>query len=55
METNQNICIRCGLCCDGTLFKKAYIEEEEIITSSFLFDIDIDENDVTRDEFPDQS
>lgn len=32
MDTlDKNICINCGLCCDGTLFKFAKIKEDEMI------------------------
>ena len=36
---NQNICIHCGLCCDGTLFNHANIKESETIASAYSFEI----------------
>lgn len=27
----QSICIRCGFCCDGTLFDRAHVKEKEIV------------------------
>ncbi len=38
METNnKNICVNCGLCCDGTLFPYANINESENIDPTFAF------------------
>ncbi|NQV02398.1 MAG: YkgJ family cysteine cluster protein [Bacteroidia bacterium] len=37
--THQNICIRCGLCCDGTLFNHAKIKDAEPIATGFSFEI----------------
>ena len=38
---DKNICINCGLCCDGTLFKFAKIKDEEttspIVTANISF------------------
>ncbi len=36
---NKNICVNCGLCCDGTLFTFAKIRENEIIDPSFDFNV----------------
>ncbi len=36
---NQNICIHCGLCCDGTLFNRANIKDHEQNASEFSFEI----------------
>jgi len=36
-DCSQNICIKCGLCCDGTLFSYAYLKDSETLTSPYLF------------------
>ena len=36
---NQNICIHCGLCCDGTLFNHAKIKENEPSLTGYSFEI----------------
>lgn len=38
-DINQNICIHCGFCCDGTLFNHANIKANEPIAPSFVFEI----------------
>lgn len=38
-KTSQEICTRCGMCCDGTLFQKANIGENENLSSGFSFEI----------------
>ncbi|MEI6137638.1 MAG: YkgJ family cysteine cluster protein [Mariniphaga sp.] len=38
-NVNQNICIYCGFCCDGTLFNHARIKENEQIATNFSFEI----------------
>ena len=39
MKGEQNICIKCAMCCDGTMFPKAIIYPEEIINSNYDFNI----------------
>jgi Fe-S-cluster containining protein len=34
---HQNICIHCGLCCDGTLFNHARIKENEPLETGYSF------------------
>ena len=36
-DSNQNICIHCGLCCDGTLFNHARIKENEPLETGYAF------------------
>jgi len=36
-NNNQNICIHCGLCCDGTLFNHARIKETEPLETGYSF------------------
>ena len=38
-DINQNICIHCGFCCDGTLFNHAKIKANEPIAAGFVFEI----------------
>lgn len=38
-DSNQNICLHCNLCCDGTLFNRAYIKENEQIADGYSFEI----------------
>jgi len=38
-DTNQNICLYCALCCDGTLFNQANIKENEQIVTELSFEI----------------
>lgn len=35
---HQNICIQCGLCCDGTLFNHARIQESEPLETGYSFE-----------------
>ena len=35
----KNICTQCRFCCDGTLFAKATLDDDETIHSDFLFKI----------------
>ena len=35
----NNICVKCGLCCDGTLFNWASIEPDEIVDELFQAEI----------------
>ena len=39
IKDNQNICIHCGFCGDGTLFNHANIKENEQIATGFLITI----------------
>jgi hypothetical protein len=43
-NNNQNICIHCGFCCDGTLFSYANIKKNEQIAKGFSFEIIESEN-----------
>jgi len=43
MSDTPNICIHCGLCCDGTLFNRAFIKENEQIATGYSFEILEDE------------
>ena len=45
---NQNICILCGFCCDGTLFNHARIKENELVKTGYAFEILIKENPAFR-------
>lgn len=46
LATKNNICIKCGLCCDGTLFSWANIEPNEVIDKLFPIEtIKIDKSD----------
>lgn len=38
-ELDDNICIRCGMCCDGTLFQYANIDDDETLTTQYSFDV----------------
>lgn len=49
---NQNICIHCGLCCDGTLFNHAKIKENESIETNYSFEIILDEKRAFRQPCP---
>ncbi len=39
MSDTPNICLHCNLCCDGTLFNRAYIKENEQIAAGYSFEI----------------
>jgi hypothetical protein len=41
--SDQNICVHCGMCCDGTLFNHAKIEKGERIETNYSFEIILDE------------
>ena len=35
MDGEQNICLKCSLCCDGTIFQYVQLKEQEIINNQF--------------------
>ena len=35
MDGEQNICIKCSLCCDGTIFQYVNLNKQEIINNQF--------------------
>ena len=39
MDGKQNLCIKCGLCCDGTIFQYVKLKEQEIINNQFHYQI----------------
>ncbi len=49
---DKNICINCGLCCDGTLFPFAKIEDNEIIDPTFSFNTYYSEEGLKRFSLP---
>jgi Fe-S-cluster containining protein len=38
----QNLCVICGLCCDGTLFKHAPLTAEDRLHTDGSFDVEVD-------------
>lgn len=39
LDECQNLCVRCGFCCDGTIFKKVQLEEQDDAGKLPLFQI----------------
>lgn len=37
MITIESICTECGFCCDGTLFNRAIVKQNEVIDESYTF------------------
>ena len=40
----HNVCIRCGFCCDGTIFNKVQLEEQDDASKLSLFQISVVED-----------
>ena len=42
-DEGHHLCLRCGFCCDGTLFKKVQLEEQDAAAKLPLFQITCEE------------
>ena len=39
MINSESICTECGFCCDGTLFNRAIVKQNEVIDASYSFSV----------------